>query len=154
MSIFSHYFFSAVVSLVATMSFSVILNLPKKQIVYAGIVGMIGWIIFIILNENFLDSVFASFYATLGLALVARIFSYLRKSPVTMYLIPGIFSLVPGAGIYATGYSMFMGSTVEALTLGVETFQIAVAIALGMGLVLSLPNVLFYPIRRINEKNN
>lgn len=154
MIIFLRYLIVAVVSLVASACFSVIFNLPKKQIIYAGLVGMIGWLIYVVLVENYLDAVFASFYATVGLALVARIFSYLRKSPATMFLIPGIFPLVPGAGIYSTGYSIFMGSTSQALVIGLQTFQIAIAIALGMALVMALPMCLFKPLRRINEKNN
>lgn len=154
MNIILNYIVMAAVSFVASACFSVIFNLPKKQIIYAGFVGMVGWLIYIALVNTWLSAIFASFYATVGLALLARIFSYLRKSPVTMFLIPGIFPLVPGAGIYSTGYSMFMGSTVEALTIGVETFQIAIAIALGIGIVLSLPHCLFKPVRRVNEKNN
>ena len=42
--------------------------------------------------------------ATLPLTLCARFFSVYHKAPVTVFLLPGIFPLVPGAGIDYTAY--------------------------------------------------
>ena len=53
--------------------------------------------------------------------------------------------MVPGAGIYYTGYHVFMSDNTLALAKGMETIKIAVAIALGIGIVLSLPGVSVYP---------
>ena len=68
---------------------------------------------------------------------------------MTVFLICGIFPLVPGAGIYYTGYNFFMGNDAMALEKGLETIKIAVAIALGTGIVQSLPPFLFH---RPNKK--
>ena len=75
-------------------------------------------------------------------------FSFARKAPVTVFLICGIFPLVPGAGIYYTGYHFFMGQDALALDKGLETIKIAIAIALGTGIVLSLPSFLFTARRK------
>lgn len=64
-----------------------------------------------------------------------------------MFLIAGIFPVVPGAGIYYTGYHIFMNNNVEAMSKGVETIKIAIAIALGIGIVVSLPRF-FFTLRR------
>lgn len=93
---------------------------------------------------------FASFFATLALAWLSRVFSFSRKAPVTVFLICGIFPLVPGAGIYYTGYYFFMGSNAQALDKGLETIKIAVAIALGIGIVLSMPQFFFTFKRKKN----
>ena len=82
---------------------------------------------------------FASFFAALGLTYLARVFSFARKAPLPVFLIAGIFPVVPGAGIYYTGYHIFMNNNVEAMSKGVETIKIAIAIALGIGIVVSLP---------------
>lgn len=58
---------------------------------------------------------------------------------MTIFLITGIFPLVPGIGIYLTGYNLFMGDKNATLSNGVQTIEIAIAMALGVGLVLSLP---------------
>lgn len=48
--------------------------------------------------------VFPSLIATLCLTIMARIFAAARSMPVTVYLLSGIFPLVPGAGIFYTAY--------------------------------------------------
>jgi uncharacterized membrane protein YjjB (DUF3815 family) len=60
-----------------------------------------------------------------------------------VFLISGIFALVPGAGIYYTAYYFIMGDNAMAVAKGVETFKIAVALAVGIVLVLALPGRLF-----------
>ena len=76
-----------------------------------------------------------------------RVYSFARKAPLPVFLIAGIFPVVPGAGIYYTGYHIFMNNNVEAMSKGVETIKIAIAIALGIGIVVSLPRF-FFTLRR------
>ncbi len=54
---------------------------------------------------------------------LARVFSFARKAPLPVFLIAGIFPVVPGAGIYYTGYHIFMNNNVEAMSKGVETIK-------------------------------
>lgn len=138
------------VSFVATTAFAMIFHAPKDQRYFAGITGAFGWLIYVLLTNNAMDTVGASFFATVGLTAIARIFSYRRRSPVSIFLITGVFPLVPGAGIYSTGYAMFMGDTQAAINTGLITIQIAIVMAVGMGLVLSMPQVLF-SFRRIKK---
>ncbi|MDO4459936.1 MAG: threonine/serine exporter family protein [Clostridia bacterium] len=134
-----------IVSSIASCAFAVIFHSPRNQIIPAGIVGGVGWVVYIILGYFGIGVVWSSFYATLTLAYFARTLSFVRKCPATVFLVTGIFPLVPGLGIYNTGYSLFMNSNSgTTLHLGLQTVEVAVAIALGMGLVLTLPGVLFY----------
>lgn len=63
----------------------------------------------------------------------------MRRAPLTIFLISGIFPIVPGAGIYYTGYHIFMNDNAAALATGMETIKIAIAIAIAIGIVVSLP---------------
>lgn len=81
----------------------------------------------------------ASFVAVLALTTLARAFAVRRKTPVTIFLICGIFPLVPGAGIYYTAYHFIMNQNSLAVSKGMETIKIAVAIALGIVMSFSLP---------------
>ena len=54
-------------------------------------------------------------------------------------LLSGIFPLVPGAGIYYTAYYFIQGNNALALSNGISTFKVAVALAIGITLVLSVP---------------
>ena len=55
------------------------------------------------------------------------------------YFLPGIFPLVPGAGIYYTAYYFLQGEQELFASKGGETFKVALALALGIALVCSLP---------------
>ena len=76
---------------------------------------------------------------TIPLTLVSRLFAILLKTPVTVFLLTGIFPLVPGAGIYYTAYYFIQGENALSLANGISTFKVAVALAVGIALVLGLP---------------
>lgn len=127
----------------STIAFAVIFHTPRNELLYTGLTGGAGWLVYLLARSSGSGVVAASFLAALALAWLSRVFSFARKAPVTVFLICGIFPLVPGAGIYYTGYSFFMGNDSGALEKGLETIKIAVAIALGIGIVQSLPPFLF-----------
>ena len=58
-----------------------------------------------------------------GPGLVLPRVRFLAQGPVTIFLITGIFPLVPGAGIYYTGYHLFMSDNSLALDKGLETIK-------------------------------
>lgn len=131
------------VAFVATVAFSSIFHAPKNQYIPAGLTGAFGWLIYTVVMHFQPQSTFASFFAALGLTYLARIFAFHRRCPVTVFLISGIFPIVPGAGIYYTGYRFFMNSNSAGAEMGLETIKIAIAIALGIGIVVSLPRGCF-----------
>lgn len=131
------------VAFIATIAFAIIFHTPRRQYVFAGVVGGMGWLVYLISMHFGLGTVVASFFATVALAWLSRVFSFSRKEPVTIFLICGIFPIVPGAGIYYTGYHFFMSDNSAAMSKGLETIKIAIAIAFGIGIVLSLPRFFF-----------
>ncbi len=136
------------VAFLATIAFSIIFHTPKKQWIFTGITGGAGWLCYLICIHFHSGVTAASFFAAVVLTLLSRCFSIHRKEPVTVFLICGIFPIVPGAGIYYTGYHFFMSQNTLALDKGLETIKIAIAIALGVGIVLSLPRFFFTLERR------
>ncbi len=145
-----HWLLQTGVAFVSTIAFAIIFHTPRREWLYAGLTGGAGWLLYLIASGMGGGVVFASFFATLALAWLSRVFSFSRMAPVTVFLICGIFPLVPGAGIYYTGYYFFMGSNAQALDKGLETIKIAVAIALGIGIVLSMPQFFFTFKRKKN----
>jgi len=123
--------------------FSIILHTPLKQCKFAGISGTAGWFVYSICINHGLSNTVAPFFATMALTWLCRIFSFVRKEPITSFLLTSIFPIVPGAGIYYTGYYFFMGQDNICAAKALETIKIAIAIALGIGIVLSLPKFLF-----------
>ena len=124
---------------VGTLGFAVLFACPRKSLPFCALVGAVGWVIYELLIMLGLDSAVAALLAVMPLTLLARLFAISRKTPVTVFLLSGIFALVPGAGIYYTAYYFIQNNNALALSTGINTFKIAVALAVGISLVLSIP---------------
>ena len=122
----------------ATAAFSVIFFLPKKYIIHAGISGSFGWFIYLISMKLMKDKVLSTLMATLFIALVAHILARVLRTPVTMFLIPGIIPLVPGAGMYQIVRSIVENNVNETASYFFQTLQVAGAIALGIFIIDTL----------------
>lgn len=113
------------VSLLATLSFAVLFSAPRKELLFCGLTGAIGWVVYIISLDLHTNAAIANLIATLTLTLVARTLSAIRRNPVTIYLLTGIFPLVPGAGIYYTSYYFIMGEMHQFSQYGISTIKVA-----------------------------
>lgn len=128
-----------------TLSFAILFACPRRLLPYCALVGGVGWLVYELAVLLGADSTTASLLAVIPLTLLARIFAVALKTPVTIFLLTGIFPLVPGAGIYYAAYYFIQGSNELALANGISTFKIAVALAVGIALVLGLPMPHFTP---------
>ncbi|NLK76285.1 MAG: threonine/serine exporter [Clostridiales bacterium] len=142
-----------IMSMVATIAFAILFNAPKKEYVFCALNGCIGWMSYQLFLSYGASVVMASLWATLILTLVARILSAIRRSPVTIFLVTGIFTLVPGAGIYYTSYYLIMNDLAQFTAKGIETFKIAGVMVLGIVFGLALPQSWFNQLRKITHKN-
>ena len=136
-----------IVAIFATGAFAVLFNVPKEQWFYAGLTGGVGWIFYRALTSS-LGTTIATFIAVVVLTFLSRILAVIRHAPVTVFLVSGIFPLVPGVGIYYTSYYFIMEQALELGDIGMETLRVAITIALGIMFVLSLPQKCFQIFQR------
>lgn len=122
-----------------TLGFAVLFACPRRTLPYCTIVGAVGWLCYELATFQGLDAAAASLLACIPLTLLARVFAVVRKAPVTVFLLTGIFPLVPGAGIYYTAYYFILGENAFALTNGIQTFKVAACMAIGISLALGCP---------------
>ena len=122
-----------------TVCFGLLFHVPPRHFAACGTVGAIGWLVYWAMMQMQPSSVLASLVAVFPLTIATRAFAIVRCAPVTLFLIPGIFPLVPGAGIYYTAYAFITGDTVQCAAKGAETLKIAVALAMGIAVVMSIP---------------
>lgn len=120
-------------------TFGALFQVEKHHYLACAITGAAGWVTYCLAVEAGCSVAAASFLGALPLTLLARLFAIYRRAPVTVFLLCGIFPLVPGAGIYYTAYYFIFGFSGLMVQKGIETVKVAVAIALGITLVLSLP---------------
>ncbi len=130
-------------AMAATASFAVLFGVPKDQFFFSSLTGALGWISYLIFCELGFGVVFASLFATFFLTILSRLFAAIRKNPVTLYLVTGIFTLVPGAGIYYASYYFIMNDMRLFTAKGMETFKIAGAISIGIIFGFAIPQKIF-----------
>ena len=131
----------------ATLSFAVLFGAAKTELIYCGLTGSIGWIVYLLCLGFDTGTAIANLIATFALTVIARGIASIRKNPVTVYLIAGIFPLVPGAGIYYTSYYFIMNEMGQCSTAGMETVKVAGAIVLGIIFGFALPQNWFNALR-------
>lgn len=134
-----HFIIQCAVAFVATCAFAVLFHVPHAQYFYCGVTGAAGWACYLVVMALYPSQAVASFFASVVLTMMARVFAARRCCPSTLFLICGVFPLVPGAGIYYTAYYFIFGNAALAAENGSTALKMAVGIALGIVLVLALP---------------
>lgn len=122
-----------------TVSFCVILAAPRSEWIFCGISGIVSYLVNQLILTRGIHQILATLGAAMALSLSSRMLAVLRRQPVTVYLMPGIFPLAPGAGIYFTAYYLIAGDMEAFSQEGMKTLETAVAIALGIVFASGLP---------------
>lgn len=135
---------------IAVFSFSMLINSPKKYLIWAGISGAVAGFIYIICIEAGWNAVVSSFWSALAASLISHIFARILKAPVTIFLIGGILPTVPGNGIYQIMNYVLQNDRSMASFYLTQTLEIAGAIALAIFLI----DTLFKVVRRGDWKQD
>lgn len=133
------YLIQMLMAFTGTIAFSVLFSVAPKHYLQCGLIGAGGWGVYLAANGAFGDPVTASLISSFALTALARYLSVRTKTPATVFLLTGIFTLVPGAGIFYTAYYLFFNRPDAALSAGLGTLKTAIAIGLGIGIVYSIP---------------
>lgn len=122
----------------AVISFSLILELPKKYVALAGGIGAAGWLVYLLVAAAAGSVIAAAFLSSLLVALSSHISARVFKAPVTVFLVAGILPSVPGASIYRSVSYVISNDPELSSHYLVETIQIAGAIAMAIFIMDSL----------------
>ena len=138
-----------IASFIGTAAFAVLFGVPRKYYVLCGVSGVLGWILYMILARyaGFTPPA-ATLFATMLVVLSARSFSVLDRCPAIVFLLCGIFPLVPGTGVFWTSYYVVSDQLRLALDSGFMAVKVTIAIVLGIILISELPNRIFTSFRR------
>ncbi len=137
---------------VGTAAFALLFSVPPNCYFRCGVIGGLGWLCYLSLDRLGMGSILSVFAATALVVFCSRYSAVRRRCPVTLFLIPGIFPLVPGAGIYWTAYYVVTDQVTLAAQKGFSTLKAAVAIVLGILLVFELPQSVFRVLARRREQ--
>ncbi len=138
MPLYLHFIYS----FISTIGFSVLFNVPKKSLFYAGITGAIGWTLYIYTKDFTTSPSFSNFIAAIAVATFGEFFARIDKKPVTLFVIPGIVPLVPGYGMYLTMIHLINDDFNTAAKIGTDAIFTGGAIAIGIILVSSIAKII------------
>ena len=134
---------------IGTFAFAILFGVPRQQYATCGIIGAIGWAAFLIMTRAGIAGTMVSItFSTVLICLMSRMVAVWDKCPSTVYLLCGIFPLVPGAGIFWFTYYLVAEKFRLSMTTGFNAGMAAIAIVLGIILAMEFPLRWFSKLRR------
>ncbi len=134
-------------AVVGTIALSVLVGVPSVYYPYCGLIGGVGWLVYSLASGPGGAGIgFSTLAATMTVLFLSRFVAIWKRCPVTVFLIAGIFPLVPGAGIYWTVYYMVTNQMDLAASTGYDAAITVMAIVLGIIFVFEIPQGFFLRI--------
>lgn len=121
-----------VTSFLASAGFALLFNVPRNMLIKCGFVGMISWMVYYLLYTEGMDAVPASLIASFVVALISHFFAKRFKTPVIIFNVSGIISLVPGGLAYDAMRHFVLNDYNIALQMAAKVLMISGAIAAGL----------------------
>lgn len=122
-------------SFFATMGFGVLLQAPKKSILWGALIGMLGYALYWCLGQFSATGQMAMFFAAAFASILGQIAARRMRMAATVFSTLSIIPLVPGLALYrgmsyyAAGMSDAGGETLWAAM--VDILMIALGLAVG-----------------------
>jgi len=133
-----------IAAFLGTLAFASLFGVPRPQYPSAGFIGAIGWCVFLVLTRHLaFGPTIAIILSSMLISVLSRISAIQQKCPAQVFLLCGIFPLVPGAGIFWCTYYLVSTELPMALLSGFGAVKAAVSIVLGIILAMELPQRLF-----------
>lgn len=129
---------------IGTVAFSLLFGVPEKYYMYCGGIGAAGWLVYkLMLEKAGLSAAVSVFFATVVIMLLSRFAAVFEKCPAIVFMIAGIFPVVPGAQIYWATYYLVTDQLHAAFDSGFLAIKIMVSIVLGIVVVFEIPYKFF-----------
>lgn len=119
-------------SFIATAAFGILFNAPKNTLFHCGVVGAIGWVVYLAFTNQGVDIVPASFAGSFVIAIVAHLYARRFKKPMLIFNVAGIIPLVPGGMAYNTMRHIVENDYLLGIEFAVKTSLITGAIVMGL----------------------
>ena len=134
----------ALAAFIGTAAFALLFGIDREHYVPAGVIGAIGWALYLILVRNCgVSPVTATLAASTLVCIVSRMAAIPFRIPAQGFLLCGIFPLVPGAGIFWFTYYLTDSQFDLSMHSGWMASKVAIAIVLGIIIAMELPQRLF-----------
>ena len=138
-------------ALLAVLGFCILFHSPPGTIFYACLIGTAGQLMMKYLESIGYDYSIACFIGACVLAVLAEFGSRAGKDATTIFIIPGVIPLVPGARLYDSMMALLNGDMADAASQTTTAVITSLCIAAALVVVSSLTRLLVSILRRINK---
>ena len=121
----------ALASLLAIITFLIVLNVQRSMLIPGGILGMSIWLLYLILKEP-TNVILATFIAAVIGSCISQIMSIIYKTPAVVFALAILAPLVPGYLSYRTTSFFVTGNYENAITSAMLVMMLALVISIGM----------------------
>ncbi len=137
----------------ASVCLVILFNIEKKKLIWAGLCGSIGWIVYLIVLEYTSSPTMASFSGAFVLGLYSEIMAKRLKAPASEFSIPGMFPLVPGLTAFNAVKYFVEKNNSMALEAGMQTLSVGGAIGFGIMLASTTVRLIqkIFPSKNLTE---
>ncbi|AVQ34194.1 threonine/serine exporter [Staphylococcus muscae] len=120
-------------SFLTSFCFAFIYDAPRRLFLPAGLCGGFGYLTYHLVHMSFgIDSIYASLCGSFILGIMSHMMARRYKSPVILFMVPGIIPLVPGSIFFKAAQKLLTLEFNEANDIFIRATLIAGAIAVGL----------------------
>ena len=120
----------------ACFFFAILYNTPKKELAYCGLSGAVGYTVYYMLSKFFNLTLLGVFIGTMCICVMAKYYAIEHKMPKLLYVLPAIYPIVPGAGIYYALHDIMINDYAAATNEGFVALKTVGAVVLAMLIIL------------------
>ncbi len=132
-----------IAAFIAVFTIATVQGVPKRFLVWSGLNSAVSWFVYLVCQDATFSVAISTLVSTLAVALISHILARVFKSPVTVFLIPGILPLVPGVNTYRIVYYLIQEDSSNATFYFYLTLQIAGMIAIGIFIIDTIFRIMF-----------
>lgn len=121
----------ALASLLAIITFLIVLNVQRSMLIPGGILGMAVWLLYLLLKGP-TNVIVATFVAAIVGSCISQILSIIYKTPAVVFILAILAPLVPGYISYRTTAFFVTGNYSQAMVHASLVVILALVISIGM----------------------
>ena len=128
-------------SFIGSLGFSVLFNVRGWKVLLAALGGGVSWTLYLLMESGIPGIPHRYFICACFIALYAEILARVLKTPATTFLIPAMIPHIPGSSLYKTMRFALYKEWMDCLSQAFYTIKLALALALGSAVILTVFNV-------------
>ena len=131
---------------IATVGFGIIINIPHRALVVAGLIGTVAWLIYWAIVNMKLGLALSNLTAAVAIGILSDVAARKMKMPMLIFNIPSLVPLVPGGQAYQMVRNIALGNVAQGVHFLTQVIEITGSIAIGF-LLAELLNKLWKKLK-------